>query len=113
MKVVACVPLHYGKENFAWSLRSIQEAVDEVHVFYTRSPSFGFSEGKPCPDSEEELRAQASRFFTKPLHWHYVDGVQHEGNHRDRFWHAAKSAGADLYLAIDSDEIWDTEALKQ
>lgn len=109
---IAFIPCHYGKEYLAWAVRCAEQAVDETHIFYTAQPSFGFSSGATCPDREEELHAEAHRFAKKPIFWHRVEGVQMENQHRLLFWHKAKERGADVYVAVDADEIWDPESLK-
>lgn len=106
---MACYALHYGAEYFAWSVRSVQDAVDEIHVFYTDVPSYGFSEGLPCPESEELLRAEAHRFLTKPLIWHKIQACN-EGEHRNHMIRVARERGAESYLVVDADEIWDTQS---
>jgi hypothetical protein len=109
---IACYALHYGKEYLAWSVRSIQDAVDEIHIFYSERPSYGFTEESAvCPDTEEELRAEASRFATKPIQWHRVQAST-EGEHRNHMHRLAKNRGAKLYLVVDSDEVWDPEGAK-
>lgn len=113
MKRIACIALHYGKEYLAWAIRGVQNAVDEIHVFYTSQPSYGHSTGAACPDSEAELRIEASRFLNKPLFWHDVTGVGSEGAHRDRMRETAASAGACMYLVVDADEVWAPEFAQQ
>lgn len=109
---IACYALHYGKEYLAWSIRSIQDAVDEIHVFYTDQPSYGFLEaGVVCPDTEEELRREAERFCTKPLVWHRIH-ANTEGEHRTHMHRIAQRLGATIYLVVDSDEVWVPEGLR-
>lgn len=109
---LACYALHYGCEYLAWSIRSVQDAVDEIHVFYSRKPSYGFADPNATnPDTEEMLRAEAHRFLHKPLIWHEVHEGS-EGAHRDHMIRVARERGAELYLVVDSDEIWDTDSAK-
>lgn len=105
---IAYYPLHYGKEYLAWSIRSIQDAVDQIHILYTPRPSFGHGTNLVCPDTEEELKAEAHRFLKKPLHWH-VGQWNNEGQHRDSIAQIARNAGATQILAVDADELWDPE----
>lgn len=103
---VAYYALHYGKEYLAWSIRSVQDAVDKIIVVYSRRPSFGFDTGTPSPDTEHELREQALRFATKPVIWHSGTWVS-ECQHRDHGLALAREEGASTVLVVDSDEIWD------
>ena len=111
MKKIAYYALHYGKEYLAWSVRSVQDSVDEIHVLYTDRPSFGHSSRLVCPDSEAELRREAERFLTKPLLWH-KGHWQGEAAHRDAIRDIARARGAPLVLVVDADEVWDTESAK-
>jgi len=104
MKRIGCIPLHYGKEYLAWSVDALATACDEVHVFYSPTPSFGFSGPLPCPDTEEELHAEANR-FAKPV-WHRVSSGS-EGNHNEQMLEEARSRGAHIVAIADADEIWD------
>lgn len=110
MKTIAYYALHYGSEYLAWSVRSVMEHVDEIHVLYTNKPSFGRDTKLVCPDTEERLHAEALRFLDKPskLHWHRVQAAT-EGSHRDQLRRLAPGAG--LVLHVDADEIWDSRAL--
>lgn len=108
---VACWALHYGKEYLAWSVRSVQDAVDQLHVFYSAKPSYGFTSPLPCPDSREELLAAAQRFATKPVIWHDIIAGS-EGEHRDLMLDHARRAGAQQMLVVDADELWDPAAAR-
>lgn len=111
MKRVAFYCLHYGKEYLAWSIRSVQEVVDEIIVIYSDKPSFGFRTNDPCPESEEELKTEAHRFLKKPLLWHRGTWGA-EGAHRDSVFAIAAERGAKQILVVDSDEIWHPEDAK-
>lgn len=102
---IAYYVLHYGKEYLAWSIRSVQDAVDEIHVLYTDRPSFGHQTQLRCPDSESELKKEAHRFANKPIIWHRGHWGQ-EGAHRGEIEKIAKARGAELVLVVDADEIW-------
>jgi hypothetical protein len=113
MTQVAYYALHYGKEYLAWSIRSIQDAVDEIFIFYTPTPSYGHSAGIPCPDSREELVEQAYRFAAKPVHW--IEGHwATEWQHRDFALHYIGSRlGLAQVLVVDADEVWAEGAAKR
>lgn len=112
--ITASYVLHYGREYLAWSIRSIQDVVDEIQVFYSPRPSFGRGEAGPCPESEEDLKREVYRFLKpgKKLHW--VSGLwPMEGAHRDAAVEAARARGASAVLVIDADEVWDPGELRQ
>ena len=112
MKSIACYALHYGAEYLAWSIRSVQDAVDEIHILYTDKPSYGHSSGVPCPESERELISEAHRFLNKPIFWH-KGCWSNEGEHKGAFMDVAKNAKAEMILVVDSDELWVPGAAKQ
>lgn len=110
-RVIAYYALHYGAEHLAWSIRSIQDCVDEIHVLYTDVPSFGHQTTTPCPESETDLKREADRFRTKPLHWHKGRWPT-EGSQRNAIFPIAQGCGADVIVVVDADEIWEGETLK-
>lgn len=107
-KQAAYYALHYGAEYLAWSIRSIQDAVDEIHIFYTPTPSYGFGGVDKCPDSEAKLKTEAFRFATKPIHWH-VGKWHNEGEHREHALRHLKALGVSHVLVMDADEVWNAE----
>lgn len=110
-KRIAYWALHYGKEYLAWSVRSVQDEMDELHFLYSPRPSFGYESGMACPDTEEELRMEAARFATKPIIWHRSDGWRAENQHRGSIEQIAKNVGAETVLVVDADEVWPRAAL--
>lgn len=110
-KTIAYYALLYGKEYFAWSIRSIQDAVDEVHILYTSQPSFGHGTNLICPDTKAELQEELRRFGHEPIYWHEGSWGT-EGAHRDAILDIAREREADQILVVDADEIWDPAALK-
>lgn len=104
-KRIAFYALHYGKEYLAWSIRSIQDAVDEVHIVYSEKPSFGHSTKARCPDTEDELREQAHRFANVPIYWHKGEW-KNEGAHRSMVGLIAAERSARMILVVDADELW-------
>ncbi|HXX94222.1 MAG TPA: hypothetical protein VEN81_11355, partial [Planctomycetota bacterium] len=105
MKSIAYVALHYGKDFLAWAIRSVQDAVDEIHILYAEKPSFGRPATCACPDSEDELRTEAHRFLTKPLHWHRGSWPG-EAAHRQEIIGIARDREVDRILVLDADEVW-------
>lgn len=110
MKTVGCIAVHYGKEYLEHAVSGLAAVVDEVHVFYAKEPSFGFTEGLVCPDTEDELRAAASRGGGGLVLWHRVS-ARNEGQHREQMLVQARAVGADLVAIADADEIWDPYSL--
>ncbi len=103
---VAYVALHYGCEYLAWAVQSVQDAVDEIHVFYVPQPSYGHAQGGPCPDSREDLEREARRLCGKPLFWHDCGPFGNEGQHRNFAVTALQHRGAHQILILDADEVW-------
>jgi hypothetical protein len=102
-KVIAYVALLYGKDYLAWSIRSVVDAIDELHVLYTPIGSHGHRTSVPCPETRDELYAIAQTAAGAKLHWH--EGTwPHEGAQRDSIHQYAPDA--DIILVLDADEIW-------
>lgn len=106
---IAYYALHYGAEYLPWSIRSVQDAVDEIHVLYTPVPSYGHGGKEACPETEAVLREAAHRFAKKPIHWHTGRWFD-EGAHRSAALHIASARGAKQVLVVDADEIWAPES---
>lgn len=103
MKVIAYCALHYGKEYLYYAIKSVIDHVDEFHVLYSSVGSHGAQALIPCPDSRDELYAQASAAAGDKLRWH--DGTwAHEGFQRESIHLYAPDA--DVILVVDADEIW-------
>ena len=95
--------LHYGKEWLKWSMRSIREHVDEIHVFYVSTPSHGTQTPLPCPETMIELKKIADEFDAI---WWNCPHFAWEGEHRDLAVNMLKQRKADTILVVDADEIW-------
>jgi hypothetical protein len=108
MRTAAAFAVHYGREYLRWAVRSTAHVVDEIHVFYTREPSYGFATDLTCPDTEEELHQAAVdgvRHLGCPLFWHRTHG--HASEHAMRGVMQAHVAGrSDVYVVVDADEVW-------
>jgi hypothetical protein len=113
MKTIAFYALHHGRDYLAWSIRSLQDVVDEILVYYSPSPSFGPSSDVPCPHTRDELFLEANRFLKDKKKLTWVDGHWGGQNaHRAAGDLYAKEHGYDTLVSVDADEVWDTEALK-
>ncbi len=95
--------LHYGGEWLKWSMRSIREHVDEIHVFYVSRPSHGTQTPIPCPETMIELKDIADEFDAV---WWNCPHFAWEGEHRDFAVNMLKQRKADTILVVDADEIW-------
>lgn len=111
MKRVGVMAVHYGKEYIAHAARSLAIVCDEVHVFYTPYPSFGFNEGAVCPDTEDELIFEARRFAPR-LVWRRVEGLVQEAHHRGLMTSTAERVGGTTMVIADADEVWYPSALE-
>lgn len=111
MKRIAYTALHYGAEYLPWALRSVQEAVDELHILYTPKPSYGHGTDLVCPESESDLRLAASKFANKPLFWH-TGNWNGEGVHREAILEIAERGKVEQILWLDADEVWELDTLR-
>jgi hypothetical protein len=103
MKVISYTALHYGKEYLYWAIRSVIDHVDEHHVLYSAVGSHGHRTDRVCPDTRDELYAEAARAAGDKLRWH--DGEwPYEGAQRDNIYQYAPDA--DVILVVDADEVW-------
>lgn len=108
---IGCMAVHYGKEYIARAVQGLAGSCDEVHVFYTATPSFGFADPNAvCPDTEDELVAEARKHAERVI-WHHIDGVSSEGHHRSLMLEQASASGATVMAIADADEIWDSPTL--
>lgn len=116
MKTVAYYILHYGREWLNWSIRSIYDQVDEIHLFYTPSPSHGHGTNVPCPETRKMIR-NSSLYLVEgaysKVHWHDTSGFPHEGMHRHYAVNVCLEFGADIILVVDADELWDANVLER
>jgi hypothetical protein len=112
MKVHSLTILHYGKDYLSYALRSVYNSVDQLHVFYTPTPSHGHSTNTPPVETKEELMQAAYAYDPdKKVKWYDMLGVTNEGPQRDLALKTVESAGAELVLVVDCDEIWPQSTL--
>lgn len=103
MKIIGYCPLHYGREYLAYSIRSVIDAIDELHILYAAQGSHGSRTTIPCPETRDELYGIASKAAGNKLRWHEGDWTN-EGDQRMSIHQYAPDA--DLILALDADEVW-------
>lgn len=113
MKVLAYLPLLYGKDYLKHSLLSYYNDVDEILICYSPKPSHGHPSNLACPDSEQELiNICAEVDVDNKINWH--KGNWQQENQQRNFAHDyARSKGYDLLFNADFDEIWRPGYLKE
>jgi len=109
--IAAYMILHYGAQWLKYSLRSIVDEVDEIHISYTSVPSHSFHTDLKNPENEEELYLIARPF---DVFWHNDSEMKfvHEGFHREHATKLCADRGAEIILVIDADEIWSPSVLE-
>lgn len=110
MKVMAAYILHYGLEYLEYSIKSLQDSVDDIYIFYSPNPSFGKKTGKACPESEKDLQALAFKF--PKVKWK-TGWFDNESRHRRAYESLAQVMEYDVVVISDYDEVWDKESLDE
>lgn len=111
MKITGYVPVHYGREWLHWALKSIENHVDNIKLYYTSVPSYGFSTKLKNPETAQELKQIAS--VHKSVEWITVAPRDVDTKMRSEFAaYECKRDGADFMLICDADEIWAPEVLE-
>lgn len=106
MKVIGYLPCHYGLEYLKESLLSVVDHVDKFVVLYSATPSYGHGAEEECPESREDIHKIASEVLGDKMV--FVDVCcGNEAEHRDTIYNY--TAGYDLILTIDADEVYDPE----
>lgn len=114
MKVGCYIPLLYGKDYLEYAIKSVYPVVDEIYVLYTGRPSHGSMTHLNNPDSKEELYAIIDRIdVDKKIGWFESENWNQENQQRNYGHELAKLNGCDILVALDSDEIWETQMLKE
>jgi len=111
MKIIAYYALHYGREWLYWSMRALQDFVDEFVILYTAVPSYGHTTSFKCPESRQELINISAKFAN--VYWYDLSEQRHEGTHRDLAVSICCDRGATIILPIDHDEIWEGRHLRR
>jgi hypothetical protein len=114
MKVHSLTILHYGADYLSYALRSVYHSVDQLHVFYTPTPSHGHTTNIPPIETKENLMQAAYAYDPdNKVVWYDMLGITHEGPQRDLALKTVEAAGAELVLVVDYDEIWPVDTLKR
>lgn len=112
-KVLAYICLHYGADYIAKAIESVNDAVDEILIIYTAKPSHGTGTPLTCPDTKQELIDEINKGDIEDKVVFMEGEFKREGLHRDAAFAYAKNEGFDIIVALDSDEIWNTQYLKE
>lgn len=110
-KVIAYCPLHYGAEYLDAAIRSVEKFVDEIIIYYTRFPSYGYFTHFECPEEAHELCEIAVRASSK-VRWWEIRAFT-EGEHRNLIFHYCKDKDYDLVLTFDADEVFEEPDLER
>jgi len=114
-RIGAYYAIHYGADYLEHSIRSIYDYADLIGIFYTALPSHGHRDPTlRNPDSREALQAALVRAHDPQAKVHWYDGNWFsESQHRNHAIQVMQSLGAEIVLMVDSDEIWDGQALEE
>lgn len=115
-KIFAYYAVHYGVEYAREAVASIAPLCDEIAVFYTPIPTFGYSTISTCPESRQAILDEVMEGCRGTmLNWYDmpVGKFAHEGEHRDYCVQWCESCGADIVLAPDLDEVYDMDCLAE
>lgn len=113
MKVHSLTILHYGRDYLGYALQSVYHSVDQCHIFYTPTPSHGHSADTPPVETKEELMQAAYAYDPDDkIKWYDMLGVVNEGPQRDLALKTVESAGAELVVVVDCDEVWQQDVLQ-
>ena len=107
-RIIAYMPLHYGADYLKESLQSVINHVDKIVILYTEKPSHGHGTNAICPESELYLLDIALEACGDKLIWH-KGSWPNEGAQRGHIYNS--TAGYDIVLALDADEVFKTEEL--
>jgi hypothetical protein len=109
MRVLGFMTIHYGKEYLKESLLSIRDHIEKMVVSYTSVPSHGHATNMICPDRREDILGICQQVLGDKLIW--TEGNYGAENHH-RSVAKEYSAGYDLILTIDADEIFEPKEIQ-
>lgn len=113
IKTLAYIPLLYGCDYIQYAIRSVYSEVDTILILYSKKPSHGQKNNSlVCPDTKEQLIELISLVdIDCKIIW--IDGDWlHENEQRNYAHHYARKEGYNVLVAVDSDEVWKTEMLR-
>lgn len=109
IKVLGFMSIHYAGDYLREALLSVIDHVDKFVVAYSRQPSQGHGTDLKCPDSEEYIYQTCIEVLKDKLIWDASDRYGSESEHRNIKY--KYSAGYDLVLTVDSDEVYKSDEL--
>jgi len=111
MKVLAFMPLHYGREYLHATLAAVEPFIDQFLIVYTSTPSYGHVGDIRNPESKDELYQIAKDTLGDKLIWNTIAGNTVEGNHRNQ---VLRYLGAfDMIFSVDGDEVHESSEVPQ
>lgn len=115
IKVLGCMPLHYGSQYMSKSIESVLDYCDEFLILYTPEPSYGFQSSEPLPESESmqnlrNIAEDVEKRSGKPFTWTRINASR-ENTHRNYGHEYAKKKGYDVSIWVDSDEVWQPDTV--
>lgn len=112
-KVLGYIPLFYGAEYLAATIKSMEPFVDKLIVVYVDRPSQGHGTSIQCPEDEKMLQKIAFDTIQneKKIEWHSCGTFGNEGAHRDYILQYSK--GFDLVFTLDADEVAEPSDVQQ
>jgi hypothetical protein len=111
LPILAYYPIHYGAEYLKESIQSIEKFVDEILIFYSPWPSYGFNSNLACPETEDQIKNVAMSSSNKVTWIRLNNRPSGEGEHR-QLWRRFVRPYHDLVLQFDADEVWEEQSLR-
>jgi len=108
-KVLAFMTIHYAGDYLKESLLSVVDNVDKMVIAYSKQPSQGHGTNLQCPDSEEYIYDICKEVLGDKMIWDRAERYGAENEHRNVKY--KYSAGFDLVLTVDSDEVYKSKEL--
>lgn len=109
-RVIGFMSLHYGKEYLKESLLSIRDYVGKMVISHSKKPSHGYATNLKCPETDIELYNIAYDVLGDKLIWDSSEIYGSESQHRN--FKYKFSAGFDLILTIDADEVYKEDEIQ-
>jgi hypothetical protein len=112
-KTLAYIPLLYGADYIQYAIRSVYSEVDNILILYTPKPSHGTGTELINADTKEQLIDLVAavdpdnKIIWMQGNWNL------ENQQRNEAHHYARSNGYNILVAVDTDEIWKTEVLRE
>ncbi len=112
-KVISLCILHYGCEYLSAAIQAVYPVSDEIVLVYTEKPSHGKGTDEKCPESMEDLIAESKKYDPDNKIFFTTGVFGNEGEQRGKSEEICRQRGAEIIVRFDTDEVWDTESLKE